>query len=407
MRGQRIPPSVSPGDVAWPFWPAVPLYPYGKRQTLRREIVSETIWSFEQLQGIFYVVVPIRMTVVRLAAGGLLVYAPVAPTRECVRLMRELEAAHGEVRYIILPTTSGVEHKVFVGPFARRFPRAQVLVAPDQWSFPLDLPLSWLGLPGKRTQLLPQASSQAPFADEFDCALLGPIPLGIGPFEEVALFHRPSRTLLLTDTVLSVPSEPPAVVQLDPDPLMFHARDDAFDAVAEGPESRRKGWQRIVLFALYFRPSPAEVVPLGQALSQALRAPDRSKKAYFGILPWRWNETWQQSFRALQRGGAPLVAPILQTLVLNRAPAETIAWADRVASWPFERIVPCHFQAPIEATPSQFRQAFGFLEHEPAFGADPTGTESQPLPEADLAVLQSLEASLMRRGLLPPRREKV
>ena len=154
-------------EQAWSLWPLLPIYPYSKRRTLRKEVVKDTIWTFEQVQGIFYVIVPIRMTVVRLDSGGLLVYAPVAPTRECVRLVRELEAKYGEVKYIILPTVSGLEHKVFVGPFARRFRNAQVFVAPSQWSFPVNLPLNWLGLPGKRTQFLPKNSADVPFLDEF------------------------------------------------------------------------------------------------------------------------------------------------------------------------------------------------------------------------------------------------
>jgi Domain of unknown function (DUF4336) len=188
----------------WPFWPAVPLYPYGQRRTLRTEVVPNTVWTFDQVQGILHVVVPIRMTVVKLEAGGLLVYAPVAPTPECIQLMQELVAVHGDVKYIILPTVSGIEHKVFVGPFARRFLAATVFVAPNQWSFPLNLPLSWLGLPSRRTQVLPDDSSTAPFASEFDYAVLGPIGLGLGAFAEAAFFHRRSRTLLVTDTVLSI-----------------------------------------------------------------------------------------------------------------------------------------------------------------------------------------------------------
>ncbi|MEM9511907.1 MAG: DUF4336 domain-containing protein, partial [Cyanobacteria bacterium P01_E01_bin.48] len=87
------------GNLSWPWWPIVPIYPYGKRRTLRQEVVSDCIWTFDQLQGIFYVVVPIRMTVVRLDAGGLLVYAPVAPTRECLGLMQDLIDRHGDVKY--------------------------------------------------------------------------------------------------------------------------------------------------------------------------------------------------------------------------------------------------------------------------------------------------------------------
>ena len=177
---QEVVPLTQPKDWSWPFWAAVPVYPYGKRRTLRKEIVEDTIWTFDQLHGILYTIVPIRMTVVKLAAGGLLVYAPVAPTTECIRLVNELVTKHGEVKYILLPTSSGLEHKVFVGSFSRHFPQAQVFVAPHQWSFPFNLPLSWLGFPQKRTQELPEDSSLAPFA-LFDYAILD-INLGRGSF---------------------------------------------------------------------------------------------------------------------------------------------------------------------------------------------------------------------------------
>jgi hypothetical protein len=390
-----------PGDFSWAFWPLVPIYPYGKRRTLCREVLEDTIWTFEQLQGIFYVVVPIRMTVVKLEGGGLLVYAPVAPTRECVRLVNELVARHGEVKYIILPTISGLEHKVFVGPFARRFAQAQVFVAPHQWSFPFNLPLSWLGLPPKRTQVLPEDSSQAPFAREFDYAILGPINLGPGRFEEVAFFHKSSRTLLVTDSIVSIPETPPAIVEIDPYPLLFHAREDALDVVTDSETSRRRGWQRICLFALYFRASVLETIGWGEALREARKAPDRSKKAYFGLFPFRWQKNWQQSFEALRGGGRLLVAPILQTLILNRAPQETLDWAEKVGRWDFQRIIPCHFDSPIEASPQQFRQAFCFLEKKP-LGTVLFGKGTQLLPEIDLQLLRKLDDNLSKRGITPP-----
>src|SRR6476619_388187 len=109
---QQVHPTIGSRDFSWSFWPAVPLYPYGKRRTIRKEVVKNTIWTFDQVQGILYVVVPIRMTIVNLEAGGLLIYAPIAPTPECIRLVNELVANHGDVKYIILPTVSGVEHKV-------------------------------------------------------------------------------------------------------------------------------------------------------------------------------------------------------------------------------------------------------------------------------------------------------
>ena len=89
-----IPIQPQPQDLSWRFWFTLPIYPYSKRQTIRTEVLPDTIWTFDQVQGIFYVIVPIRMTIVKLAAGGLLVYAPVAPTAECLRLVNELVSIH-------------------------------------------------------------------------------------------------------------------------------------------------------------------------------------------------------------------------------------------------------------------------------------------------------------------------
>ncbi len=388
-------------EFSWPFWPIVPLYPYGNRRTLRHEVVKDTIWTFDQQQGIFYVVVPIRMTVVRLETGGLLVYAPVAPTPECIHLVRELEAVHGAVRYIILPTVSGLEHKVFVGPFARKFPDAQVFVAADQWSFPLNLPLSWLGFPGDRTYVLPEDSRLAPFADEFDYRVLGPINLGLGPFEEVAFFHKRSQTLLVTDSVQSIPYDPPPIVQLDSFPLLFHARETEFDQVDDTAANRRKGWHRIALFAFYFRPSALEVPTLREAFRNATKAPDQSKRNYFGLFPFRWRSNWQVSFNALYGGGRLFVAPVLQTLIFSRGPEIVIDWVDQVSQWNFQRIIPCHLDAPIAATPMQFRQAFGFLMWDAQMNA------AASLPAEDFELLRELETSLSKWGITPPPQKRL
>ena len=379
---------------AWPFWPVVPLYPYGQRPTLMQEVVKATIWTFDQYQGIFYVVVPIRMTIIRLQPSGLLVYSPVAPTPECIRQVRSLEAQYGPVRYIIQSTTTGIEHKVFVGPFARCFPQAQVYVAPYQWSFPLDLPLSWLGLPPKRTQVLSE-QVQPPFADQFDWATLGPIKLGLGPFVEVALFHRDTRTLLLTDTLVSVPFTPPAVLDLDPYPLLFHARDRADEPLIDTPENRQRGWHRIALFAFFFQPSALDVPTLTQALKDAQNAPDRSRQAYFGLYPFCWAADWQASFEALHGGGRPFVAPVLQTLIFNRDRTTVKTWVEAVTQWQFERVIPCHLEAPIDMGPTELKAAFDFLAPNHQSG-------DLPLPAQEFEFLQTLDAGLVRRGITPP-----
>lgn len=392
---------IHPKDFSWSYWFTLPIYPYSKRRTIRKEVVKDTIWTFDQLQGIFYVVVPIRMTVIKLDEGGLLVYAPVAPTPECIRLVQELVTQHGTIKYIILPTISGLEHKVFVGPFARYFPSSQVFVAPQQWSFPVNLPLSWLGLPAKRTFVLPEDSSTVPFADEFDYAILGPIYLGPGKFAEVAFFHKKTHTLLVTDSIISIPQDPPAILELDAYPLLYHAKDKATDIIVDNQVNRRKGWHRISLFALYFQPQVLSVPKWSQVFSDALKAPERSTKAYFGLFPFQWREDWQKSFDTLRGNGRIFVAPILQTLILNRAPKETLDWADKVASWDFRQIIPCHFDGPIKAGGQQFRQAFSFLEK-------PYSDNSRYLlPGEDFELLNKIDAGLYKSGITPPPKDKV
>lgn len=376
-------------DRTWSYWPLVPIYPYGQRPTILREVVPGGVWVLEQAQGIFHVVVPIRMTVIRLRRGGLLVYAPLAPTGECVGLIRSLEAHHGPVQHIIHGTLSGLEHKAWVGLFARQFPEAQVWVAPDQWSFPVSLPLSWLGFPLGRTRLLPPQAWETPFGDEVDYAILGPLQLGIGKFGEVALFHRASQTLLVTDTLVRLPMEPPAVMNLDPYPMLFHSRQDHREWVVDTPENRRKGWQRIALFIFFFQPEVLGTVPLGRSLREAKEAPDRSRRAYGGLYPFRWRGDWQEAFWRLQ--GRPLVAPILQTLILNRDPQQVAAWVDRVGQWPFVRCIPAHLDAPFSLTAEEWRRAFAFL-----------GDPDADFAAIDLALLRDLSRGFQRLKILPP-----
>jgi hypothetical protein len=408
LKGETQTPTVSEQrDISWPFWPVVPLYPYSQRRTLRKEVLKDNIWTFDQLQGILYVVVPIRMTIIKLSQGGLLVYAPIAPTKECINLVNELVTQHGDVKYIILPTISGIEHKVFVGPFARCFPNAEVFVAPNQWSFPLNLPLTWLGLPRGRTKILPVDSSQTPFFPDFDYAILGPINLGIGTFEEVVFFHKHSRTLLVTDCIVSIPEEPPEILQIDPYPLLFHAKDNVFEIVSDNEANRRKGWQRISLFSFYFKPSVLETVELKDTLDNAKEARDRSKKAYFGLFPFKWTPNWKDSFDALQGGGRLFVAPILQTLILNRAPEETLHWVDQISRWNFQQIIPCHLDAPIKADPSQFRQAFSFLIKSESESEYLSGNGRKSLPEGDLKLMRKIDEILSNLRVIPRAKGKI
>lgn len=88
------------------------------------------------------------------------------------QLLKELGAP---VEYIVLPTFA-YEHKIFVGPFSRKFPRAQIWVAPRQWSWPLNLPLEFFGI--FRAKTLKDEDMSTPWADEIEQKVLSSPEVG-------------------------------------------------------------------------------------------------------------------------------------------------------------------------------------------------------------------------------------
>jgi hypothetical protein len=87
-----------------------------------------------------------------------------------------LEELEAPVEYIVLPTFA-YEHKIFVGPFSREFPRAQVWVAPRQWSWPLNLPLEFFGIFNAKV-LRDDKDDSAPWADEISQKILSSPEVG-------------------------------------------------------------------------------------------------------------------------------------------------------------------------------------------------------------------------------------
>ena len=95
------------------YWWALPLAPYktkttfitnptfneeqvivdaeGNRTVLKENVLSDKVWTFDQLQGLLDVYVNVRMTVVKLKNGGLWVHNPVAPTMEVIDAVKKLE----------------------------------------------------------------------------------------------------------------------------------------------------------------------------------------------------------------------------------------------------------------------------------------------------------------------------
>lgn len=326
------------------------------------EAVPGRLWTFDQLLGIFYVHVPIRMSVIRLDSGGLFVYAPVAPTKELLAMLATLIETHGPVRHIVLPSVAP-EHKVNAGPFAKHFPSAQLWTTDRQYSFPLNLPPTWLGLP-RGVKVLPSSSAAGgPLAGELDFEVLTAKASKESVYQEAAFFHRASRSLLLCDSVISISESPPPILLAEPEyrrALLYHARDGPLEAVEDTPEVRLKGWKRIALFANFFMPGSLVALDNSEWLSAAPRSP-MPELGWGGVLPFTWRQSTDVAFEAFAAGGAPSVAPIIQ-IILSRAPDASKAWLDRVCQWDFERVVPAHFDAPLQLSPAAFRDAFAFLD---------------------------------------------
>ncbi|KAL9259515.1 hypothetical protein AKJ16_DCAP06889 [Drosera capensis] len=359
-----------------------PLGPFLNRRTLRSEAVKDCIWLFEQEQALGFssVSTNIRMTVIKLKSGGLWVHAPIAPTKECIQLLKELGAP---VEYIVLPTFA-YEHKIFIGPFSRKFPRAQIWVAPRQWSWPLNLPLEFFGIFNAKT--LKDEDSSAPWVEEIEQKVLSSPEVGIGPYVEVAFYHKRSRTLLVTDAVIFVPRQPPDSISKES--LLASAKNGLAvkilskgkkvpdEPVIDNKVSRQKGWERMVLQILFLGPSN-------------LLEP---------------NASFAQMSQKL------IVSPIVKTLVFSKVPEKVRDWIDRIArDWRFNRIIPAHFAAPIRASRSDFLAAFAFLDDllgerhvaRPSLSllfASIMGKASSYFPPDDMKTLSSLDQFLVSVG---------
>jgi len=241
------------------LWGILPVGPYKRKKTIMESIVDDTMWTFDQKFGILNVQVPLRMTVIKLPDGGLFVYDPIAATPELLGMMTELEKLHGPVKHIVLGSVA-IEHKTYAGVFAQKFPTAQVWTQPGQYAFPSNLPIPFLGFPAGRTNVIPANAADAP-ADwkDFEFRTLGPLISKDGAFGETVFFHKPTKTLLVTDTVVEVTKEVPKIFEDDPKPLLYHARTTVTEVVEDTPEIRERGWRRVVLFGLFFTPGALNI----------------------------------------------------------------------------------------------------------------------------------------------------
>ncbi|CAE7667711.1 hflX [Symbiodinium pilosum] len=329
------------------------------------------MWSFEQEQKLANITVNVRMTAIKLEDGSLWIHNPIAPTSECNVLLRELGLP---VKYIVLGSAQ-YEHKIFVAPFARRWPDAKVYTVPQQWSWPLDLPSPFYGIFSSGD--LKDADTTAPWSAEIEQQLFNPKDrLGFGYSAcECAFFHKRSKTLICTDALVYVPEEPPAVLdKTELRDLGKTADNFILDLVAlvnwrgsgetvrqamqdesSGPQPTenalvRKGWQRNALLSLYFGPDGKSLV-------------DPSKA--FQAIAGKW-----------------IVGPVCYSLVYGgRLREEVKDWSERLCRWDVQQILPGHFAGPIGGGRSDIRRAFEVLEENVEATAEPEFALPWPFPQ--------------------------
>ncbi|SFV32318.1 protein of unknown function [Devosia crocina] len=148
--------------------------------------VAEDVWVVDGGHEVAGAPLPVRMTVLRLPDGSLLLHSPTRHTPQTQAALEEL----GRIGHVVAPNTV---HWAYVQGW-----QAQ-LASATYWSVP--------GLRKRRAVVksalrldhdLPGKVQQA-WGGAVDCILVR----GMG-ITEAALFHRPSRTLVLTDLVVNV-----------------------------------------------------------------------------------------------------------------------------------------------------------------------------------------------------------
>lgn len=140
--------------------------------------IDNDLWLVDAPQRFFGFEIGTRMTVIKLAGGGLWLCSPV-PMSDA--LAAELSAL-GPVEHVVGPNRF---HHLHLGPALEHFADAKLHLAPGLADKRTDL-----RDPNTLTSTLPEA-----WAGDLDQRVLEGVPT----FNEVAFLHRKTRTLILTD----------------------------------------------------------------------------------------------------------------------------------------------------------------------------------------------------------------
>ena len=155
--------------------------------------IAPELWVVETPLRFRGIEVGRRMTVVRLASGGLLIHSPAPLTLELREALGEL----GEVRFVV-PASSMHGH-LFMEQYRAAYPSAELFSTP--------------GLDRKRRDLafdgLLGSTPDPRWSQDLDQAPL----LGHRFVTEIAFLHRPNRTLIVGDLCFTIGENGPAAMR--------------------------------------------------------------------------------------------------------------------------------------------------------------------------------------------------
>jgi Domain of unknown function (DUF4336) len=152
--------------------------------------VADGVWIVDSGPiSAFGMSLPVRMSVIRLAGGDLWLHSP---TRYDDTLRTELER-HGRIRHLVAPN---IAHWTFVRDWQQRCPDAVTWAAPGLRERS-QVKKSGLRLDRDLAEMPPP---------EWSAEMEHAVVPG-GGFREVDFFHKPSRTLVLTDLVVNLEPE--------------------------------------------------------------------------------------------------------------------------------------------------------------------------------------------------------
>lgn len=154
------------------------------------KLVSDNVWIVDAGRiTVAGLPLPIRMTVIRLASGDLLLHSP---TKYSEALRTELERL-GPIKYLIAPN---VAHWMFLPAWQKACPEAKLFAAPRLASR-AQVRRSGLRIDHEFGDVAPRE-----WAADIEI-----VPISAPLFSEIELFHKPSRTLILTDVVQNLSPE--------------------------------------------------------------------------------------------------------------------------------------------------------------------------------------------------------